>query len=68
MLDIFQKVNKQKNKIINQKQQKLVHFLENKIKIFHKTVKNSLKIFQHQDSIILQNSIVHVYNVDIINE
>ena len=23
----------------------------------HKTIKNSLKIFQHQDSIVLQNSI-----------
>ena len=46
-----------KEKIINQKQQKLVHFLENKIKIFHKTVKSSLNIFQHQDSNILQISI-----------
>ena len=57
VLDTSQKMNKQKKKIINQKQQKLVHFLENKIKIFHKTVKNSLKIFQHQDSNILQISI-----------
>ena len=54
MLDTSQKMDKQKKKIINQKQQKLVHFLENKIKIFHKTVKNSLKTFQHQDSNILQ--------------
>ena len=49
--------NEQKKKIINQKQQKLVHFLVNRIKIFHKIVKSSLKIFQHQDSNILQISI-----------
>ena len=49
--------NEQKKKIINQKQHKLVHFLENKIKIYHKIVKSSLKIFQHQDSNILQISI-----------
>ena len=52
-----EKMNKQKKKIINQKQQKLVHSLVNRIKIFHKTVKNSLKIFQHQDLNILQISI-----------
>ena len=46
-----------KEKIINQNQQKLVHFLENKTKKHHKTIKNSLKIFQHQDSNILQISI-----------
>ena len=46
-----------KEKKINQKQQKLVHFLVNRIKIFHKIVKSSLKIFQHQDSNILQISI-----------
>ena len=51
------KMNKQKKKLINQKQQKLVHFLVNRIKIFHKIVKSSLKIFQHQDSNILQISI-----------
>ena len=51
------KMNKQKKKIINQKQQKLVHFLVNRIRIFHKIVKSSLEKIQHQDSIILQNSI-----------
>ena len=57
MLDTSQKMNKQKKKIINQKQQKLVHFLVNRIKIFDKIVKSSLEIFQHQDSNILQISI-----------
>ena len=50
-------IEKQKKEIINQKQQKLVRFLVNRIKIFHKIVKSSLKRFQHQDSNILQISI-----------
>ena len=41
VLDISQKQNKQEK--INQKQEKLVHFLVTKRKIFHKTIKNSLK-------------------------
>ena len=50
--------NEQTNeKIIKQKQQKLVNSLVNKTKKHHKTIKNSLKIFQHQDSYILQISI-----------
>ena len=57
MLDIFQKTKNQKKEIVNQKQQKLVLFRVNRTKIFHKTVKSSLKIFQHQDSNILQKSI-----------
>ena len=47
---MFQKVNKQKKELVKQKQQKLLLFHVNRTKIFHKTVKNSLKIFQHQDS------------------
>ena len=43
VLDMFQKVNKQKKKIINQKQQKLVLFHVNRTKKFHKTVKKFLK-------------------------
>ena len=54
MLDVFQQVNKEKKELVNQKQQKLVLFHVNSTKIFHETVKNSLKIFQHQDSNILK--------------
>ena len=39
VLDMFQKVNKQKKKRINQKH----HFLVNKTEILHKTVKKLLK-------------------------
>ena len=46
------KQNTTKNKKFNLFQEEA-----NKIKIFHKTVKNSLKLFQHQDSNILQISI-----------
>ena len=38
------KMNKQKKKILNQRQLKLVHYLVDKTKIFHEIVKNSLKI------------------------
>ena len=48
---------KSKKKRLSQKQQKLVHFLVNKSKLFRRTIRNSLKIFQHQDSNILQISI-----------
>ena len=51
------KTEKTNEKRLNQKQQKLVHSLVNRIKIFHKIVKSFLKIFQHQDSNILQISI-----------
>ena len=51
------KSEQKKKKITNQKQQKLVHVLVIRIKKFHKIVKSSLKIFQHQDSNILQISI-----------
>ena len=45
MIDMFQKVNKQKKEIVNQKQQKLVHSLGNKTKIFQKIRKKFLKDF-----------------------
>ena len=43
LLEIFQKMNKQKKERLNQKQQNLVHFLVNKTKDYHKTIKNSIK-------------------------
>ena len=46
VLDKFQKLNKQKKQILNQKKHKLVHFLINKTKKFHRTIKNSLKMWQ----------------------
>ena len=38
-----------KEKTLNQKQQKLVHFLVNKSKFFHKTLKKLSKILQQED-------------------
>ena len=32
----------------------IIQSLENKIKIFQKTIKNSLKIWQHKDSVSLE--------------
>ena len=46
-----------KQKRLNQKKQKLAHSLVNKTKNHHKTKKSFLKIFQHQDLNILQNSV-----------
>ena len=50
VLDMFQKVDKQKKELVDQKQQKLVVFHVNKTKKFHKTIKSFLIMFQHQDS------------------
>ena len=47
------KTEKTKEKENKPKTLKLVHFHVNRTKIFHKTVKNSLKIFQHQGLNIL---------------
>ena len=41
-IDMIQKTKNQKEKVLNQKQRKPVHFLVNKTKKFHETVKNSL--------------------------
>ena len=49
-------MNKQRKVIVNQKQQKLVHFLQNKTKKFQK-IKNLLKILQQEDLQNLQKNI-----------
>ena len=43
------KTAKTQKKRLNQKQKKLVHFQGNKLKTFHKIVKNSLKMWQRVD-------------------
>ena len=44
--------------------QKLVHFQEDKTKIRHKTIKDSLKFFQHQDLLHSQISIhINIFKI-----
>ena len=61
LLDIFQKMNKQKvkNKVIkfNLFQQEVNQTRENRTKIVQKIIKNLLKILQQVDFLYLQNSI-----------
>ena len=55
-------MNKQKKKILNQKQKKLVHFLVNGTKIIHKTIKSSLKKWWQVDLDFLNEKRINIFN------
>ena len=59
-IPITEKTREKENK--PKKKQKLVHFLVNRTKNHHKTIRNSSKIFQHQDLLHSQISIRYKFN------